>query len=62
MKFAFKFPRVEGETIMTEGNTFGEAADKAIAERIARISPIKADGEVADKASLTNPRGVITGS
>lgn len=62
MKFAFKFPRCDAETIIMEGATYGEAADKAIAERIKHVSPVKADGEVADKASLTNPRGVITGS
>jgi ribosomal protein L37AE/L43A len=34
MKFIFKFPRADAESIVTEGNTYGEAADKAIAERV----------------------------
>lgn len=62
MKFIFKFPRADAETIVTEGNTYGEAADKAIAERIKHVSPVKADGEVYDKPSLTNPRGIVNGS
>lgn len=56
MKFIFKFPRCDAETIVAEGNSYGEAADKAIAERIKRISPLKADGEVYnEKGSLTKP-------
>jgi len=60
LKFIFKFPRCDAETIITEGNTYGEAADKAIAERIKHVTPLKADGEVYnEKASLTNPGGKI---
>ena len=60
MKFIFKFPRTDAETIITEGNTYGEAADKAIAERVQHVTPLKADGEVYnDKASLTKPTGGI---
>jgi hypothetical protein len=62
MKFAFKFPRVDAETIIMEGATYGEAADKAIEERKKHVSPVKADGDVYDKPSMTNPKGVITGS
>ena len=60
MKFIFKFPRCDAETIVVEGNSYGEAADKAIAERIKHVSPVKADGEVyQEKASLTKPAGGI---
>jgi hypothetical protein len=61
MKYIFKFPRTDAETIITEGNTYGEAADKAIAERVLHVTPLKADGEVYEpKAkSLTNPKGEI---
>ena len=44
MKFIFKFPRADAESIVTEGNTYGEAADKAIAERVRHVTPLKADG------------------
>jgi hypothetical protein len=61
MKFIFKFPRADAESIVTEGNTYGEAADKAIAERVRHVTPMKADGEVYEPkgASLTNPKGGI---
>ena len=63
MKFTFRFPKVDAETIIEEGATYGEAADKAIAERVKRITPLKADGDVYDeRASLTKPAGrVING-
>jgi len=55
-KFAFKFPRVDGSTIIVEGDTYGEAADKAIAERTRQVTPLKADGEIYEqKPTLTNP-------
>jgi hypothetical protein len=59
MKFLFNFPLCDAETIIMEGATYGEAADKAIAERIKHVSPVKADGEVYDKPSMTNPKGAI---
>ena len=60
MKWIFKFPRCDAETIITEGNSYGEAADKAIAERVHHVTPLKADGEVYEpKGSLTKPAGVI---
>lgn len=57
MKFIFKFPRVDAETIVAEADTYGQAADKAIAERIKHVSPVKADGEVYNEKSLTSPAG-----
>ena len=58
-KFAFRFPRVDGSTIISEGDTYGEAADKAIAERTRQVTPLKADGEIhVQKPSLTDPVGV----
>ncbi len=63
MKYIFKFPRIDAASIVTEGNTFGECADKAITERVKHITPLKADGEVYDpKGSLTNPGKFVTGS
>lgn len=60
MKFSFRFPRVDAEVIVTEGTTYGEAADKAILERTQHVTPLKADGELYDeKASLTKPTGRI---
>lgn len=61
MKYLFKFPRCDAETVITEGNTYGEAADKAIAERVKHITPLTAQGEPHDdkKASLTRPAGAI---
>lgn len=59
-KYVFKFPRCEAASIVTEGNTYGEAADKAIAMRVQQVTPLKADGEVFnEKPSLTNPKGGI---
>ena len=56
MKFDFRFPRCDAEIITTEGETYGEAADKAITERVKHVTPLKADGEVhVPKSSLTNP-------
>lgn len=55
-KFVFKFPRLDAATVITEGETYGEAADKAIAERTRQVTPLKADGEIYEqKPSLTNP-------
>jgi hypothetical protein len=55
-KYIFAFPRCDAEKIIVEGDTYGEAADKAIAERIQHIAPLKADGEIYEqKPSLTNP-------
>ncbi len=64
MKYIFKFPRNDSESIVTEGNTYGEAVDKAIAERIRHITPLKADGEVYEPkgSTLTNPTKIVTGS
>lgn len=61
MKYLFKFPRCDAETIIAEGNTYGEAADKAIAERVKHITPLTAQGEPYEdrKASLTKPAGAI---
>ena len=60
MKFSFRFPRVDAEVIVTEGETYGEAADKAIRERTLHVTPLKADGEIYDeKSSLTKPSGRI---
>jgi len=63
-KYIFKFPRCDAESIITEGNTYGEAADIAIAKRIEHCTPLKADGEPYEpKPSLTNPTGAgIKGS
>lgn len=62
MKWAFRFPKADAETIIMEGNSYGEAADKAITERVKRITPLTAPGEVYDdKKSLTSPGRVING-
>ena len=56
VEYIFKFPRVDGSTIISEGDTYGEAADKAIAERTRQVTPLKADGEIYEqKPSLTKP-------
>jgi len=56
MKYIFKFPRCDTESIVMDGETYGEAADKAIAERTKHITPLKADGEIYEhKSSLVNP-------
>jgi len=63
MKYIFKFARCDAETVVTEGNTYGEAADKAIAERVKHATPMTAVGEVYnERSSLTNPGKVVTGS
>ena len=55
-KYIFAFPRCDGEKIIAEGDTFGEAADKAIAVRVQHVTPMKADGEIYEqKPTLTNP-------
>jgi len=55
-KYLFSFPRCDSEKIVSEGETYGIAADKAIAMRIQHITPLKADGEIyVPKPSLTNP-------
>ena len=59
MKFIFKFPRCDAETIIMEAESYGQAADKAIAERIKHVSPVKADGEVYEKPTITNPAGKV---
>ena len=60
MKYLFKFPRNDAETIIAEGQTYGEAADKAIAERVKHVTPLTAQGEpYDDKKSLTRPAGAI---
>lgn len=60
-KYIFSFPRCDTEKIVTEGETYGEAADKAIAVRVEHITPLKADGEVyIERPSLTKP--VIPGT
>jgi hypothetical protein len=56
MKYSFTFPGLKGETIITDGETYGEAADKAIEERTKHVTPLKADGELYEqKPSLTHP-------
>lgn len=57
-RYIFKFPRCEAESIIVEADTFGEATDKAVAERVKRVTPTKIDGEIHEqKPSLTNPVG-----
>jgi hypothetical protein len=57
IKYVFKFPRIDAESITMEGETYGEAADKAIAERVKHITPMTAEGTVYEpKPSLVNPK------
>ncbi len=54
--YLFKFPRCDAESIKVEAHTFGEAADKAIVERVLHITPLTAEGTVYEpKTSLTDP-------
>ena len=56
MKYSFTFPSLKGETIVTDGETYGDAADKAIEERTKHVTPLKADGELyEEKKTLVNP-------
>ena len=62
LEYVFRFPKVDGESIRTSGETYGEAADKAIAIRTEHVTPLKADGELYKKeASLTSPVGPAHG-
>ena len=57
-KYAFKFPRVEAETILVDAEGFGEAADKAVALRMQHATPVEIDGKIAEqKPSLVSPAG-----
>jgi len=55
-RYIFKFPRCDAENITVDADSFGEATDKAVAERVKHITPTKIDGEIYEqKPTLTNP-------
>ncbi len=55
-KYIFKFPRVDAESIVVDADGFGDATEKAVAKRIANVTPTRVDGEIYEqKQSLVNP-------